>query len=50
MKKTDEWLWILKEEKLFVQVNRESGEQELGQQKDNQVPSLAEGFRKVLDA
>ena len=50
MKKTDECLWILKEEKLFVQVNRESGEQELGQQEDNEVPSLAEGFRKVLDA
>ena len=50
MKKTDECLWILKEEKLFVQVNRESGEQELGQQEDNEVPSLVEGFRKVLDA
>ena len=50
MKKTDERLWILKEEKLFVQVNRESGEQELGQQEDNEVPSLVEGFRKVLDA
>ena len=36
--------------KTFVQVNRESGEQELGQQEDNEVPSLAEGFRKVLDA